>query len=155
MRFSRLLLLALTLASSVLQSQTQADPPADPPDHRDLVFYPGDTEHLGPLTRKLAANMWLDQKTIWTSPFHIGKSNASSWLALGSIIAGAVVTDRRTIHTFENRPGQIEWGDRVSNIGAAYPSCQCSPVFMSQELRRIIRRPAKPAFSVARQSSIA
>src|SRR5215467_6174254 len=39
-------------------------------DVRDRVYYPGDTERVKPLARKLIGNVLLDQKEIWTSPFH-------------------------------------------------------------------------------------
>ena len=89
-------------------------------DRRDLVYYPGDTEHIGPLSKKLLANTWLDQKAIWTSPFHINRQNAEWWALFGGLTAGAVLTDRRTTHVFENSRGQVSWSNHVSNIGAVY-----------------------------------
>jgi membrane-associated phospholipid phosphatase len=104
--------------------ESYAQPPltalVDQVDRRDLIYYPGDTEHIGPLAHKLAANIWLDQRTIWTSPFHMHKANAGKWIGFTALIAGAVLTDRRTSHLLENSPGQVRWGDHVSNIGAAW-----------------------------------
>ncbi|HVW07850.1 MAG TPA: hypothetical protein VHC90_04670, partial [Bryobacteraceae bacterium] len=101
-----------------------AQPPltgtVDQMDRRDLVYYPGDTEHIVPLAHKLAANIWLDQRTIWTTPFHMHKADAGKWIGFTALITGAVLTDRRTAHVFENSPGQVRWGAHISNIGAAY-----------------------------------
>src|ERR1700723_886675 len=49
-------------------------------DRRDRIFYPGDTEHLNPLLRKLALNIVLDEKDIFTSPLHVNRHNALEWL---------------------------------------------------------------------------
>jgi len=89
-------------------------------DRRDLIYYPGDTEHVGPLTKKLLSNIWLDQKAIWTSPFHMHREDAQWWALFGGLTAGAVLTDRRTTHLFENSPGQVNWSNHVSNIGSVY-----------------------------------
>ena len=89
-------------------------------DARDRIYYPGDTENVKPLARKLAGNLWLDQKQIWTSPFHMNRRNAKWWIGFGAVTAALVVTDRRTSKTFENSKGQISWGNRVSDIGSTY-----------------------------------
>ncbi|HTA47648.1 MAG TPA: phosphatase PAP2 family protein [Bryobacteraceae bacterium] len=89
-------------------------------DRRDLVYYPGDTEHVVPLTKKLLGNIWLDQKAIWTSPFHMNKEDAEWWAAFGALTVGAVLTDRRTTHIFENSKGQVSWSNDISNIGSVY-----------------------------------
>ena len=94
---------------------------AVPPDRRDLVYYPGDTEHVVPLTKKLLSNVWLDQKAIWTSPFHMRRdSDAKWWAAFGALTVGAVLTDRRTTHIFENSKGQVSWSNNISHLGAIY-----------------------------------
>lgn len=105
--------LAATLCVAPLFSQT--------PDSRDKVYYPGDTENVKPLVRKLAQNVWLDQKEIWTSPFRMKKKDAKWWwIGLSAATAALIATDRRTSKTFENSNGQILWGNRVSNVGSTY-----------------------------------
>lgn len=89
-------------------------------DRRDLIYYPGDTESVVPLTGKLVRNTLLDQKDLWLSPFHPTKKQAAEWLGFGAVATALVVTDRRTSHTFENSRGQVNWGNNVSNIGASY-----------------------------------
>jgi membrane-associated phospholipid phosphatase len=89
-------------------------------DRRDRVFYPGDTERPKPLLRKLFLNIALDQKDIFTSPFHVNRHNVWEWLvpmaATGALIAG----DTHIANAFENSRGQVRWGGRISNIGASY-----------------------------------
>jgi membrane-associated phospholipid phosphatase len=118
---------ALCLALLLFPPKSRAafeasDPPpaATQEDKRDLIYYPGDVEHIVPLTRKLVSNIWLDQKAIWTSPFHMTRENAGWWAGLGAITAAAIVTDRRSAHLFENSSGQVRWGNNVSRIGATY-----------------------------------
>lgn len=89
-------------------------------DRRDRIFYPGDTERLKPLGRKLIFNILLDQKEIFTSPFHINRQNAKWWLLSGITTAGLITFDRRIADSFENSRGQVRWGGRISNIGASY-----------------------------------
>jgi hypothetical protein len=75
----------ILLGGALAQAQVQQPEPAgevastpvseqitEPPlDARDRIFYPGDTENLKLLGRKLLANTLLDQKEIWTSWFHL------------------------------------------------------------------------------------
>jgi len=104
------------LIPSTLPAQTQT--PAE--DRRDYVYYPGDTENVVPLGKKLLSNIWLDQKAIWTSPFHVDKEEAAEWLGLTAVTAALVVTDRRTSKVFENSSGQVSWGNHISYIGSSY-----------------------------------
>jgi membrane-associated phospholipid phosphatase len=108
------------------QAQGQSPPPpgsgqpTPPQDARDRVFYPGDTERAKPLARKLIVNVLLDQKEIWTSPFHMHKRDAGWWLGIGALTAALIATDHQTSTALENSKGQVLWGNRLSNIGAAY-----------------------------------
>lgn len=91
-----------------------------PEDSRDRIYYPGDTERLKPLGRKLLANTLLDQKEIWTSPLHMHRRDAKWWIGFGAATAALVATDSHTSTVFENSKGQITWGNGVSRIGASY-----------------------------------
>src|SRR3569833_3429888 len=117
MRFSVHFASLLLLCNVVgLHAQPPLTAPVDQVDRRDLIYYPGDTEHIGALAHKLAANIWLDQRTIWTSPFHMhNKANAGRWIGFTALFTGAVLSDRRTSHVLDNSPGQVSWGDHVSN----------------------------------------
>ena len=89
-------------------------------DARDSIYYPGDTENLKPLGKKLAANIWLDQKEIWTSPFRMHAKDAKWWIGFSAVTGALIATDRRTSTVFENSVGQITWGNRLSRVGASY-----------------------------------
>lgn len=100
--------------------ETKSSLPNPLEDPRDRIYYPGDTESFKPLFTKLGGNVLLDQKEVWTSPFHMRKKDAKWWIGFGAVTAALVATDHHTINTFENSPGQITWAGRVSDIGAEY-----------------------------------
>jgi membrane-associated phospholipid phosphatase len=110
--------------ANTVEANTERDdsdsksPPIE--DSRDRIFYPGDTERPKPLLRKLALNIVLDEKDIFTSPFHVNRHNALEWLVPIAITGGLMVGDRRIANTLENSRGQVSWGGRISNIGASY-----------------------------------
>jgi membrane-associated phospholipid phosphatase len=110
--------------ANTVEANTESDdsdsksPPAE--DRRDRIFYPGDTENPKPLLRKLALNIVLDEKDIFTSPFHVNRHNALEWLVPIAITGALMVGDRRIAGTLENSRGQVAWGGRISNIGASY-----------------------------------
>src|SRR5437588_10107392 len=89
-------------------------------DRRDRIFYPGDTERPKPLIRKLLLNIALDQKDIFTSPFHANRHNALEWLLPTAATGGLIASDTHIANAFENSRGQVRWGGRVSQIGASY-----------------------------------
>ena len=127
-----LLLAAMFAPAQTVPSSPQADarpadspqettaPNAAPMDSRDRIFYPGDTERLKPLTGKLLGNTLLDQKEIWTSPFHMRRKDVKWWVGIAGVTGALIATDHRTINTFENSQGQVSWGNNISRIGASY-----------------------------------
>ena len=109
--------------------EQQSAEPATPPDsrteptgldRRDRIYYPGDTERLKPLARKLFLNILLDQKDIFTSPFRMNRQDVKWWLLAGGVTAGLIASDHHITNAFENSNGQVQWGGRISQIGAAY-----------------------------------
>lgn len=109
------LFLSSAFCAALLTIQAQTPPE----DARDRVFYPGDTEQVKPLAHKLLANILLDQKEIWTSPFRM-RQQAKWWIGFGAITAALVATDRHTSTVFENSKGQVTYGNDISKIGASY-----------------------------------
>lgn len=99
-------------------AQTRTGPTAL--DRRDEIFYPGDTERLKPLARKLALNILLDEKEFFTSPFHMNRDNAKWWLGATLVTAVLIAEDRRIANSLANSHGQVAWGGRVSQLGAPY-----------------------------------
>ncbi len=123
----RSLAAVLLLAAAWAPAQEAVDPPqetttpdAAPMDSRDRIFYPGDTERWKPLAGKLLGNTLLDQKEIWTSPFHMRRQDVKWWVGIAGVTAVLIATDHRTINTFENSQGQVSWGNNISRIGASY-----------------------------------
>jgi membrane-associated phospholipid phosphatase len=112
-------LVGLAPAAENGQPALPAEPSSDL-DRRDRIFYPGDTERLKPLGRKLLLNILLDQKEIFTSPFHMNRRNAPIWLLSAGAIGGLIAADHHIANSFENSSGQVRWGGRISNIGASY-----------------------------------
>jgi len=106
------------------QNLTPDPPPTEHPnpleDARDRIYYPGDTERFKPLMIKLGGNILLDQKEIWTSPFHMKASNAGWWLGFGAVTAALIATDHQTSTWLENSKGQVQWGNNLSKIGTSY-----------------------------------
>ncbi len=104
-------------ASQQQTSQEQSKPNLD---RRDRIFYPGDTERPKPLLRKLFLNIVLDQKDIFTSPFHADRHNALEWLLPMAVTGTLIASDTHIANAFENSHGQVRWGGRISDIGASY-----------------------------------
>ena len=104
--------------------QTGASAPGGLPnpfeDPRDRIYYPGDTERPKPLATKLVANILLDQKEIWLSPFHMRKQDSKWWIGFGAVTAALIATDRKSSTILQNSPGQISWANNLSQLGAAY-----------------------------------
>jgi membrane-associated phospholipid phosphatase len=108
---------AANAAASSAPSERSINPIEDP---RDRIYYPGDTERLGPLLRKLSGNIVLDQKEIWTSPFRMKKKDLFWWVSIPAATTALVLTDDESSQVFRNSRGQVTWGNRLSNIGASY-----------------------------------
>src|SRR5260370_4498976 len=113
-------ILAQTSGLEADSSSSSVQPPNALADSRDRVYYPGDTERFKPLARKLVGNILLDQKEIWTSPFHMHAKDAKWWIGFGAITAALIATDHRTSTVLENSKGQVTWGNNLSNIGTGY-----------------------------------
>ena len=117
----------LLLAAGWAHAQEVQDAPDAPDapdavsmDSRDRIFYPGDTERWKPLAGKLLGNTLLDQKEIWTSPFHMRQQDVKWWVGVAGVTAVLIATDHHTINTFENSQGQVSFGNNISRIGASY-----------------------------------
>jgi hypothetical protein len=106
-----------TIGANTASDDSDSKSPAAQ-DRRDRIFYPGDTENPKPLLRKLFLNIVLDEKDIFTSPFHANRHDALEWLVPLLVTGGLIPNDRRIANTLENSRGQVRWGGRISNIVA-------------------------------------
>jgi len=88
------LLLAGCVAWSIAApAQTTARDTSNSLTSREEARYSAETEPLKPLGKKLAKNFLLDQKEIWTSPFHMKRSDAKWWLLFGTATGALIATD--------------------------------------------------------------
>jgi membrane-associated phospholipid phosphatase len=104
------------------------EPTADPvgiptsagEDRRDRVFYSEETERAKPLMRKFVVNVLMDQKDIWTSPFHMNRHDAIPWILVGAGTAALIATDHRSSRALPNTVDQVSISKDISNVGAVY-----------------------------------
>jgi len=108
--------LASGLAS---QAQTNPSDASTSLTAREEARYSTETESLKPLGKKFAKNLLLDQKDIWTSPFHMKRSDAKWWLLFGTATGALIATDHTTSRQLPNTNDQSRFSARVSNVGAA------------------------------------
>ena len=96
------LLVSSIVFSNALWAGTD-DTPQTPAaaDRRDEVLYSDETESIKPLAIKLTRNILMDQKEIWTSPFHVNRHNAAWWLLFGGAAAALIESDG---HLCQNEP---------------------------------------------------
>ena len=99
-----------------LQAQSQ-----EPEDARDRILYSTETEHIKPLSQKLARNILMDQKDIWTSPLRIRTvEDAVPWILVGAGTAALIASDHWTARQLPNTVDQISISKDVSQLGAGY-----------------------------------
>ncbi len=114
----------LVVGTDTLEADAGSDDSGSQPppvlDHRDRIFYPGDTERPKPLMRKLFLNIVFDQEDIFTSPFHVNRHNALEWLVPMAATGALIASDTHIANAFENSRGQVRWGGQISDIGASY-----------------------------------
>lgn len=121
-------------AQSSPDTQTQPDAqrsvlevkPGEPAiKNKDL--YEG-TGYLHPFGR-----MWryalIDQKAIWTSPFHTKKEDIKWWVIFGGAEAALIASDKWTVKRLPNTNAQVRLGNYTSNLGAAYTLIPLSAAF--------------------------
>jgi membrane-associated phospholipid phosphatase len=72
------------------------------------------------LAKDIAKDILLDQKAIWTSPFHMTGKDAGLWLTFGAITGALIATDSRTTRQLPNTKDQLAFGRDVSQLGAIY-----------------------------------
>ena len=115
------LLLACYLAPGFsAQAQTSARDASSSLTSREEACYSTETEPLKPLGKKFVKNILLDQKDIWTSPFHMKRSDARWWLLFGTATGALIATDHWTSRQLPNTNDQARFSARVSNVGALY-----------------------------------
>ena len=89
-------------------------------DKRDDIFYASDTERPVVLAKKFVRNTLIDQKEIWTSPFHMRRGDAKWWLIFGGATAALIATDRKVSRALPNTSDQKVISRYIAQPGAAY-----------------------------------
>ncbi len=125
---ARSLLLLLLLSLPRLQAQDNSQtPPASSPstastqtDGRDPNVYFGPSASGRSFLKKFAANVLLDQKDIWTSPFRINRSTAKWWLFAGAGTAVLLAVDHRASQALPFSGTSVAFGNNASRIGQWY-----------------------------------
>jgi membrane-associated phospholipid phosphatase len=122
MSSAKLRLLAFSLvAGPMARAQTSSPEVLAPPlIAREDAFYSTESEPLKPLGKKILQNVLLDQKEIWTSPFHMTRGDAKWWVLFGGVTGGLIATDHWTSRQLPNTQSQLRFSGRVSNLGALY-----------------------------------
>jgi membrane-associated phospholipid phosphatase len=107
----------------VSAAKAQTDPPeafTPPPTAREEASYSSESEPIKPLGKKFFKNILLDQKAIWTSPFHMTRDDAKWWLVFGAVTGGLIATDHWTAQQLPNTRDQIRVSGYVSDVGSLY-----------------------------------
>src|SRR5689334_20680922 len=125
-----LALLACCLVSgTAAEAQTDARDFSSSLTSREAACYSAETEGPKPLSKKFVKNVWLDQKDIWTSPFHMKRSDAKWWLLFGTATGALIATDHWTSRQLPNTNDQARFSARVSNVGALYTVVPATAAF--------------------------
>ena len=111
-------LVCLLSLASLLPAQSVTPPP--PSDARDNILYSEETERPGPLLKKEFRNIVMDQKAIWTSPFHMTKNEAGWWVLFGAGAGALVAADYHLSTQLPNSADQTAFSRKVSQVGASY-----------------------------------
>lgn len=93
---------------------------SDDADARDRILFSDETERVKPLAIKLTRNILIDQKEIWTSPFHMHRKDSIAWLTVAAATGALIATDRRTASQLPNTVDQVSISKDVSDLGALY-----------------------------------
>lgn len=81
--------------------------------------YSDTTGYWHPFAR-MGKYVLMDQKAIWTSPFHTSKRDARWWLIFGGATGALIATDKYVSKNAPNPPWLGHLGDDVSYLGAPY-----------------------------------
>lgn len=115
----RLSILALAIAATSTSSWCQT-PDQQSPDARDTNVYVGPQASDRPFVKKFAVNFLLDQKDIWTSPFHIHRSSARWWILAGVGTAALLAADHPVSQALPTTGSSVRFGTDASRAGQWY-----------------------------------
>ncbi len=91
-----------------------------PTDLRDSDVYVGPQSSDRPFIKKFVGNVLLDQKEIWTSPFHIHRSSAKWWILAGVGTAALLAADHPVSQALPMGGTAVRFGTDASKAAQWY-----------------------------------
>ena len=70
--------------------------------------------------RRMPKFVLVDQKRIWTSPFHTSRNDVKWWLIFGGATAALIAADQHIAKAMPHPSDLVHLGDDVSYLGTAY-----------------------------------
>ena len=114
--FSSLIILAML--GTTLRAQNSAGEQQLLPDETDTKqLNNADNFTESRVGFSLLKNIALDQKTIWTSPFHLRWADGTWFLPFATVTALSVATDRSFVHSLSSDPQKLSRYRGFSNDG--------------------------------------
>lgn len=102
---------------SQLPSQIETSSQSDARDRN--IYFDGPASDRG-FAKKFAANLLLDQKEIWTSPFHIRRSSAKWWIFAAAGTAALIAADHPVSQALPFSGASVNFGTSASRAGEWY-----------------------------------
>jgi len=114
-------LIILAMAGTTLRAQDSTENEGQPlPDKTDTEQLNGTGEFSeSRVGFSLLKNITLDQKTIWTSPFHLRSADATWIFPFATVTALSVATDRSFVHALSSDPRKLNRYRSFTNDGVA------------------------------------
>jgi membrane-associated phospholipid phosphatase len=103
-------------AAEKKQSVLDVQPGAEALKDKDFYVESG---YLHPF-RRMTRFVLVDQKKIWTSPFHTSKEDLKWWVILGGATAGLVAADKHIQQAAPNNSTLVRVGTDASYLGTPY-----------------------------------
>lgn len=117
--FFSLLLCVQSYGQPAEQDNASGDSTAQA-DVRDRNLYENTSATSGSILKRLGTNILLDQKDIWTSPFHINRSSAKWWLLVGASTAALLAADHPISQALPSSGMSVRTGTNLSRVGQWY-----------------------------------
>ena len=117
------MLLGFLLCGQGYAQQTGPGAPGDSTtqaDTRDRNLYEDTAATSGSVVKRMATNIVLDQKDIWTSPFHINGSSAKWWVLIGAGTAALLAADHPISQALPFSGNSVRTGTDLSRLGQWY-----------------------------------
>lgn len=89
-------------------------------DSRDRNLYRDTAVTSGSVVKRLSTNVLLDQKDIWTSPFHMNHSSAKWWLLVAAGTAALLAADHPISQALPKSGTSVHVGTDFSRVGQWY-----------------------------------